>query len=702
MRKVLWTLGALSAIGFALTVSTAQDRLSGTSPYRSANTNTNTQSRGYAYVGSDSETEPTAGEQETPAEVQRYTRSRSEAGKAQGAGQPQGLKNYQKELFGADASNAKAPAAKQPTNTRMPVRDGQIRQTNGTDSGKHEVRQAGGLMDESESENAVTQADFAKQPGKAEPVKQVSGQKAGSLPAAAEGTGKGNLTLLPDMPPARGAVKKDVAKTPAAKTTTPAAASTKDAGIRKPASLSASKSTGVATNFTSGSPRISTEWKKLSDFNVGQPCSMELVVANSGTAGANDVAVDVFIPTSIRITEAKPEPTAASDHATWRFNSIAAGEERRISLTVIPSLRGEIAANANVRYTSAASTVINVEEPLLKVAITGPEQVSVGEPAAHVVTLSNPGTGVAHNVTLEVNIPAGLEHPKGSRLMMDLGSLTPNENRTVKLSLVAKAGGEQAIRVEAKAGTELHQTAVAKLSVLAPSLKLELAGPAVRYVGRDARYTLNVKNDGATQTNNVRAVYIVPKGFQFISASNGGTFDESNHMVTWFVGSVDAGKTTELTLKLRPSELGDYTGIAKVVSEHGATAEARTQTKVDGAASLVLEVVDLDDPVEVGRETAYEIRVRNDGSKEAQNIGLSIELPTSIQLVSVKAPVEYIAESGLVVFKSLPQLPPGKTGIFQLIVKGRDEGHQRLRARLTSDSIQEPLTVEELTKFYAD
>jgi len=429
---------------------------------------------------------------------------------------------------------------------------------------------------------------------------------------------------------------------------------------------------------------------------------MELVVANAGGAGANEVAVDVYLPASIRITEEKPEPNNVSDHATWRFPSIGPGEDRRISLTMIPSERGEISANANVRYTSAATTKINVEEPMLKLAIAGPQDVSVGEAAPHVVTIGNPGTGVAHNVSLEVNIPDGLEHPKGSRLVMDLGSLAPNETRTVKLSMTARAGGDQQIRVDAKAGSELHQTAVAKMKVLAPSLKLEVAGPAIRYVGRDARYSLHVKNDGATTTNNVRAVFIVPKGAQFVSASNGGTYDENTRLVTWFLGSIEAGKAPELTVKLRPTELGDIPAIAKVVSEHGASAEAKTITKVDGAASLVLEVLDLEDPVEVGKETAYEIRVRNDGSKEAQNVGLSVELPTAISLIGVKAPVEYLAESGLVVFKSLPMLPPGKTAIFQITVKGRDEGNQRLRARITSDSIQEPLTVEELTKFYAD
>ena len=165
---------------------------------------------------------------------------------------------------------------------------------------------------------------------------------------------------------------------------------------------------------------------------------------------------------------------------------------------------------------------------------------------------------------------------------------------------------------------------------------------------------------------------------------------------------MNAKQSLELSIKLTPTELGGFEHIAQVVSEHGTTAEAAMKTKIEGTASLVLEVVDLDDPVEIGRETAYEVRVRNDGSKEAQNVGLSIELPRGVKLLNVKGPSQHIVESGLVVFKAMSGLAPGKTAIYQIHIQGTEEGNQRVRTRLTSDSIQEPLTVEELTRFYAD
>jgi len=701
MRKTLWTLGTLSALGLALTVSTAQDRVG-------SNT---ARPRSYTYLGKDAEksagdkTEAASEEQD----AQRYSRSRGAATGATGAN---GLKNYHNELFGKDAAGAPATrpgttaavTSQKLNSSKAPTREGAIQQTNGTNKGPEAgaIRQAGGVVNADE-EGGVTRADFATDSKtKANQIKQVSGSKAPALPDLDEApVGKSDLILLPDQPPV-GKGKPTPGKTEVA----PAKAKPTNVGtnLSKDGKRleSSGRSTAGVTNFSREAPRIMTEWKKLGDLNVGQTCAIELVVSNAGGAAASDVAVDAYFPASIRITDAKPEPSAASDHVTWNFKSIGANEEKRIALTIIPSQRGELAANANVRFTSAASTVFTVEEPQLKLAVTGPSQVTVGEPATQVVTITNPGTGVAHNVTIDVVIPEGLEHARGNRLQMELGSLTPGETRSVKLSLNAKQGGAQTVKVEAKAGTDLRQAAASKIDVLAPSLKLAVAGPALRYVGRDARYTVNVKNDGEAITNNVRAVYVVPKSFEFIHASNGGAYDEAHRTITWFLGSIDSGKTTELSVKLRPTELGEFAHVARATSEHGSPAESRVSTKIEGAASLVLEVVDLDDPVEVGRETAYEVRVRNDGSKEAQNVGLSIELPTSIQLIGVKAPVDHLAESGLLVFKSLPALPPGKTAIFHITCKGKDEGNQRLRARLTSDSIQEPLTVEELTKFYAD
>ena len=115
-----------------------------------------------------------------------------------------------------------------------------------------------------------------------------------------------------------------------------------------------------------------------------------------------------------------------------------------------------------------------------------------------------------------------------------------------------------------------------------------------------------------------------------------------------------------------------------------------------------MEIQDLDDPVEIGHETAFEVSVSNNGSKAAEKVGLTFELPSGLHLINVQGATEHMAKSGLILFNDLPQLAPGKTALYRIHVRGETEGNQRVRARLTSESIDQELISEELTKFYAD
>ena len=702
MRKLFWCLSALGALSLSMSTGAAQDRAPSNRYDQSGLYGQTTQKPSslsrlnFLSRSSDKEGKETA-QQAKPASdpnrggILRYQRNRPSS-QNQTAQKPTsqrsatGLQNYHRELFGTAPpppnSGAKTPTRQLSATPKTAYRDSAVKPAGATQAGSPNsgVIQAGGFVKEPAGGN-IQQADFARKAGTPETIKQTSGSAAAPL-----------LPLGPDGQQAEIAAPVQQPKP---------AAEIRPFG-RAPQAAPAPGPAGGFVNFSQESPRIETRWTKQSDLNVGQPCDLMLTVKNSGDANASDVVVDVFFPRTVRLTAASPEPVAAQSSVVWKFPSLDAGEEREIHITMIPSQRGELTANANVRFSTAATTLLAVEEPMLKLAMKGPSEVMMGEPAPHVVTVSNPGTGVAHNVTVEVTIPEGLRHPKGKRLKMDLGSVNPGEQRSVRLSLTAVAGGAHKVNVVATSGTQLRQTADAAVAVLAPSLNLAVSGPALRYVGRDARYSLKLTNDGQAITNNVRAMYVVPKGFEYLYASRGGKFDEATRTVTWFVGSVSPKEAIDLSLKLKPVALGEFSHVARAISEHGAVAEANAATRIEGTASLVLEVLDLDDPVEIGRETAYEVRVRNEGSKQAQNVGLSFELPNGVKLINIKGPTKHIAESGLVVFKALPALEPGKTAIFQIHIQGADEGNHRVRARLTSDSIQEPLTVEELTRFYAD
>jgi len=535
MRKLFWCLTALGALTISMSAGVAQERAPSTrndqkdASRQPAQTPSPLSRLNFLSRSTEQETAKQAASNPNSGGILRYQRARPTTQQQPAQQSASGLQDYHRELFGTApvpvGSSAKTstrqlsatPVAMQAqlsvvSEPPSPVRESAGRPVGATPTGpaNSEIIQAGGPAARPASDGII-QADFARESGSSESIRQTSGTSAAPLlPIGPEGqkAGIASVVLQPEPP---------VDARPLGRT---------------PKAAPASGPAGGYINFTQQAPHIETRWAKQSDINVGQPCELLLTVSNSGQASASDVVVDVFFPRTVRLTSASPTPATAANSVVWEFPTLDAGEEREIHITMVPSERGELAANANVRFSTAATTLLAVEEPMLKLAMQGPSEVMMGESASHLVTVSNPGTGVAHNVTLEVTIPEGLEHPKGKRLKMDLGSVNPGEQRSVRLSLTAVAGGSQNVSVIATSGTELRQAANAAIAVLAPSLNLDVTGPALRYVGRDARYELKLTNDGQAVTNNVRAMYVVPKGFEFLFASRGGNYDTTTRTIT--------------------------------------------------------------------------------------------------------------------------------------------------------------------------
>ncbi len=540
-----------------------------------------------------------------------------------------------------------------------------------------------------EADNGIIAADFHQKPNEKNTIRPASAEQHQVTPNTAR---QAPAELTPAARSNRLSVVTDRAPKPissAAIRSTPAAATMDRANLGK-------------SSLSNGTPSVSVEWVKRGEINVGQECACDLVVKNSGKVSAREVVVEAIFPASVQLTHAKPEPATVSDHLEWTIPELAAGEERTIQITMIPSQRGDLATTANVRFTGTAASVFKVEEPLLKLTTQAPAEVIVGDPLVQIVTVTNPGTGIAQNVKIQIATPEGLEATRDDRSQIEIGALNPGESRTVRLSFTAIAGGEQTLEVAATADSGLNQAAEATVHVIAPSLAIAVEGPALRYAGRDARYTLNVTNEGQAATNNVRVTHRIPKGFKFLKADKGGTLDAKTGSVIWTVGHLEPEQSVQLKVQLQAAEIGQFEHHVFASAEHGVTAKADTATQVEGSASLVMEVHDLDDPVEVGVETAYEIRISNTGSKAAQNVGLTFEMPSGVELLNVQSATQHLAKNGLILFNDLPELAPGKTALFRVHVRGAAEGNQRVRARLTSESLEQELITEELTKFYAE
>jgi uncharacterized repeat protein (TIGR01451 family) len=123
---------------------------------------------------------------------------------------------------------------------------------------------------------------------------------------------------------------------------------------------------------------------------------------------------------------------------------------------------------------------------------------------------------------------------------------------------------------------------------------------------------------------------------------------------------------------------------------------------IEGLAAINFQLSDINDPIELGGETAYEVRVTNQGSKAATNIRLVAIVPSEMKPMGAEGPVRYKIDGQRIVFEPLKQLAPKADTSFTIKVKALEAGDLRLQAQISTDEIRDPITKEESTRVYGD
>ena len=170
------------------------------------------------------------------------------------------------------------------------------------------------------------------------------------------------------------------------------------------------------------------------------------------------------------------------------------------------------------------------------------------------------------------------------------------------------------------------------------------------------------------------------------------------------ISSLKRSKMRMLPSTAVPTEMGDHDVKIQGTADRVATVKEKQKIKVDGIAALRFEVVDVKDPIEVGAETAYEIRVLNQGTKDASNVALQVTLPQGFELIEAEGPgsLRHSLRNGQIIFEPIRRLAPRVDTSFRIRVRGRQAGDHRLRVELNSDDLRAPVKKEESTRVFGD
>src|SRR5262249_4435141 len=163
----------------------------------------------------------------------------------------------------------------------------------------------------------------------------------------------------------------------------------------------------------------------------------------------------------------------------------------------------------------------------------------------------------------------------------------------------------------------LSDSATHTVSVKRAEVRLDNKGPAWRYVGRPADWSVEVENRGEVPLANVVVRDALPPELTFQGASDGGTV--VGNQVKWPVGTLNPGDKKTLTVTaLCQARAPRVTTVASVTAEPAVEAKAEAPLEIRGLPAVRLKVADRDDPVDVGKQTEYRIEVTNQGSLPAE------------------------------------------------------------------------------------
>jgi uncharacterized repeat protein (TIGR01451 family) len=464
-------------------------------------------------------------------------------------------------------------------------------------------------------------------------------------------------------------------------------------------------------------PQVSIEKVAPETAHLNQPMIYDIFVKNGGATPAHEVTVEDTVPRGVKLVGSIPRALSDGNRLIWKLGTLEAGENRKISVKIIPQSEGVIGTVATVNVGTGAGAPVNLSAPKLKLELEAPRQVTVGAPVVLNFRISNVGPVDATGVMLREVIPGALRHPEGDDLEYEIGALPAGGTREVKLTLTAAQAGRAVNRAVVTADGALSEESELQVEVVGPSLRVSRAGPKKVYLNKVGTFTNSVTNPGSTAAAGLTLVETVPAGLEFVSATDGGEFNAAKRQVVWNISRLEPGESKKVQVTLSANGRGAQVSVLRAYDNGGASGEDVTTINVAGFAVLSIDVSEIPSVIEVGEGVTLQVHVRNRGTDVATNVRPTIVVPNGLQLVTAKGPGKYreanvatpVGDPGARTFRNqheiqfdpIASLDPRDEVTLELTLQARAAGSGRLQLAVQSDKIPEPIRREELVHVVA-
>ncbi len=348
-----------------------------------------------------------------------------------------------------------------------------------------------------------------------------------------------------------------------------------------------------------------------------------------------------------------------------------------------------------------------IERPYLSISKAGPVEADLNEQVDYTIVVTNISQTTANLVVVKDIIPAGMTYisstptadaVSGKLVTWNLGTLDAGNSTTLLLRLRAIQTGVWTDKAQVISAEKVIAEASATTIVVAliPAVDIQKTGPAELTQGTNGTYTITVRNTGEATLTNVTVTDQIPVGMSYVSSSPVGT--QADNQVSWGLGSLSSGQQRTISLTLKGETVGTWTNSASVTCDEGVTdTDSATTEIVPAAGGMTFYSYDTDDPVVVGDNTTYVVKVINQGQIILHDVQIANTIPDEMSFVSISGPSSYSFDGQTVTFSPVATIAPGETLTYNITVQADTPGAVINSTTLTYAEFGFPLTTQEPT-----
>ena len=310
------------------------------------------------------------------------------------------------------------------------------------------------------------------------------------------------------------------------------------------------------------------------------------------------VATDA-VPDGLTYLSSNPPAEIAGRQLQWRLGELGARQQRTIEVSFRAEKPGsvtnccEVAAAGGLRVSECASTTVTTAT--LDVRVTGPSQVTVGNPATFEIAVRNLSQSPATGLMIKDRLDQGLEHPAANQnnaIERMLGDLAAGASQRITVTVHVTKPGRLCQTVEVTGPNTTPASAqacvmavggsgpTAETSPATPSFTVKMTAPKQVVIGEKALFSIEIRNTGTTTLRNLEVLDRWDSALLPAEATDGYRQPIGGGLA-WTIDNLSPGKVAQLGVNCSGETVAAQAcNRASVTTPEGAKMEAEACLEV--------------------------------------------------------------------------------------------------------------------------